>query len=69
MRGLKMQLCLLRDALVDWLVIFCMAHIIYRKGAISWKRYRSLLPMSDIKRKISCTIRKGEKQIQILDGY
>jgi hypothetical protein len=69
MRSLKMQLCLLRSVLVDWLIIFCMARVMYRRGAISWRRYRNLLPMSGMKRKSYCIVRKGEKQIQILDGY
>jgi hypothetical protein len=69
MRGLEMQLYLLGNALIGWLGIFCMASVMYRRGAISWNRYRDLLSASCIKRKILCIVRKGEKQVQILDGY
>jgi hypothetical protein len=69
MRSLKMQLWLFKYALADWLGIFCMSHIIYRRGVILLSRYRDLLTLLGMKRKISCIVRKGEKQIQILDGY
>jgi hypothetical protein len=36
---------------------------------ISLNRYRDLLSVSGMKRKTVCIVRKGEKQIQILDGY
>jgi predicted membrane channel-forming protein YqfA (hemolysin III family) len=76
-RSLKMQLWLFKYALIGWLGIFCMAHIMYRKDVFSTSRYRGLLlSIPGIKRKISyivrkgeCIVRKGEKQIQILDGY
>jgi hypothetical protein len=70
MRSLKMQLWLFKYALIDWLDIFCMMHIMYRKDMIPWNQYCSLsLSVSCMKPKISYTIRKGGKQIQILDGY
>jgi hypothetical protein len=76
MRGLEMQLCLFRYALAYWLVIICVVRIMYRRGVPPWNQDCSLsLSMPGVKRKISCTIRKGEivrkgeKQIQILDGY
>jgi hypothetical protein len=69
MRGLEMQLCLFECALIDWLGIFCMARIIFGGNVISLNQYRDLLPIPDIKRKTVCIVRKGEKQIQILDGY
>jgi hypothetical protein len=68
MRSLKMQL-LLWCTLVDWLGIFCMARVIFGGNVVSWDRYRDLLSIPDIKRKTVCVVRKGEKQIQILDGY
>jgi hypothetical protein len=66
-RSLKRQLYLFRYALTDWLGIFCMARVMYRKDVISWDRYRDLLSIPGMKRKISYIVRKGEKQI--LDGY
>jgi hypothetical protein len=68
MRSLKMQL-LLWCTLIDWLGIFCMARIIFGGNVISLNRYRDLLSVPGIKRKISYIVRKSEKQIQILDGY
>jgi hypothetical protein len=68
-RSLKMQLCLFECTLIDWLGIFCMARIIFGGNVISLNRYRDLLSISYMKRKISCIVRKGEKQIQILDGF
>jgi hypothetical protein len=67
-RSLKMQL-LLWCTLIDWLGIFCMARIIFGGNVISLNRYRDLLSISSMKRKTFCIVRKGEKQIQILDGY
>jgi hypothetical protein len=67
-KGLEMQL-LLWCALIDWVGIFYMARIIFGGNVISWDRYRDLLSVSCMKPRISCTIREGEKQIQILDGY
>jgi hypothetical protein len=69
MMSLQMQLCLFGCALIDWLGIFCMARIIFGGNVISWDRYRDLLYVPNIKRKTVCIVRKGEKQIQILDGY
>jgi hypothetical protein len=77
MRSLKMQLYLFRCALADWLVVFCMAHVMYRKDVFSTSRYRGLLLYTSsmkhkttyIVRKGEYIVRKGEKQIQILDGY
>jgi hypothetical protein len=63
-----MQL-LLWCTLIDWLDIFYMVHIIYRRGVILLNRYRDLLSIPGMKPRISYTIQKGEKQIQILDGY
>jgi hypothetical protein len=68
MRSPEMQL-LLWCALVDWLVIFCVAHIIYRRGMIHWNQCCGSSSTSSTKRKTVCIVRKGEKQIQILDGY
>jgi hypothetical protein len=69
MRSLKMQLWLLRCALADWLSIFYMVRIIFGGNVTSLNRYRNLLSVPGMKRKISYVVRKGEKQIQILDGY
>jgi hypothetical protein len=69
MRSLEMQLCLLWCALADWLVIFCMSRVIFGGNVIFLNRYRDLLSIPNIKRKTVCIVRKGEKQIQILDGY
>jgi hypothetical protein len=63
-----MQL-LLWCALVDWFVIFCMMRIIYRRGVFSISQYCGSSSVSGMGRKVSCIVRKGEKQIQILDGY
>jgi hypothetical protein len=51
--------------------VFCMTHIICirRRGVAPWNRYRDLLSVPGMKRKTFCIVRKGEKQIQILDGY
>jgi hypothetical protein len=68
MRSLKMQL-LLWCALIDWLGIFYMARVMYKRGVVPLSRYRDLLPIPSIKRETVCIVRKGEKQIQILDGY
>jgi hypothetical protein len=46
-----------------------MARVIFGGSVISLNRYYDLLPIPNIKRKIVCIVRKGEKQIQILDGY
>jgi hypothetical protein len=67
-RGLEMQL-LLWCTLIDWLGIFCMMRIMFGGSVISWNQYRDLLFTSGMKRKTFCIVRKGEKQIQILDGY
>jgi hypothetical protein len=64
-----MQLYLLRNALTNWLGIFCMARIIFGGNVVSLNRYRDLLSIPSMKRKTFCIVRKGEKQIQILDGY
>jgi hypothetical protein len=69
MRSLKMQLWLFECALADWLVIFCMARTMFGEGVTLENRYRDFLYRSGIKRKIFYIVRKGEKQIQILDGY
>jgi hypothetical protein len=69
MRSIKMQLRLFEYALADWLVIFCMARVMYRKDVFPWDRYRDLLSVPGMERKAFCIARKGEKQIQILDGY
>jgi hypothetical protein len=70
MRSLEMQLCLLWYTLIDWLGhVFYISHVIFGGNMISWDRYRDLLPVPGMKRKISYIVRKGEKQIQILDGY
>jgi hypothetical protein len=67
MRSLEIRL-LLWCALVDWLVIFCTARIAYRGDVTSRNQYCGSLSMSGMKRKTFCIVRKGEKQIQILDG-
>jgi hypothetical protein len=51
-----------------WLDIFCIARIVCRRDVLSMIRYCGSSSISGIKRKISCIVRKGEKQIQILDG-
>jgi hypothetical protein len=63
-----MQL-LLWCTFADWLGIFCMSRIIFGGNVTSLNRYRDLLSVSGMRRKIFCIVRKGEKQIQILDGY
>jgi hypothetical protein len=63
-----MQL-LLWCTLANWLGVFCMVQVMYRRSVVPWNRYRSLLSAPRIKRKTCCIVRKGEKQIQILDGY
>jgi hypothetical protein len=69
MRNLEMQLCLFECALTDWLGIFYMARVMYRKGVFPWNQYCGSSSVSGMKRKTFCIARKGEKQIQILDGY
>jgi hypothetical protein len=59
-----MQL-LLWCTLIDWLVIFCMAHIIYIRGVVLLSRYCGPSSVHGMKRKAFCIVRKGEKQIQI----
>jgi hypothetical protein len=68
MRSLKMQL-LLWYALADWINTFCIVSIMYRKDVIHWNQYCGPSSIPGMKCKISCAIRKGEKQIQILDDY
>jgi hypothetical protein len=76
MRNLEMQL-LLWCTLINWLsYIFCMACIMYRKDVFPWDRYCDSSCISSMKcktscivRKTVCIVRKGEKQIQILDGH
>jgi hypothetical protein len=41
----------------------------FEKSIVPEDRYRDLLSVPGIKRKASCIVRKGEKQIQILDDY
>jgi hypothetical protein len=70
MRSLKMQLRLFKYVLADWLGhAFCMARIIFGKDMVPKDQYCSLSSVPRIKCKTSCIARKGEKQIQILDGY
>jgi hypothetical protein len=70
MRGLEMQLCLFECALIDWFgYVLCVARIVFGGNVISWNQYCGSLSMSGMKRKTFCTVRKGEKQVQILDGY
>jgi hypothetical protein len=68
MRSLEMQL-LLWCTLIDWLGIFCMARTICRGAMVPWNQCCDSLPMSSTKRNALYIVRKGEKQIQILDGY
>jgi hypothetical protein len=68
MGSLKMQL-LLWCTLIDWFGIFCVVRITFGGSVISWNQYRDLLTIPGMKRKTCCIVRKGEKQIQILDGY
>jgi hypothetical protein len=49
--------------------ILCMTHVIYRRGMIHWNQYCGSSFIPCINRKTFCIARKGEKQIQILDGY
>jgi hypothetical protein len=63
-----MQL-LLWCTLTDWLDIFYMLRIVYRRGVVHWNQYCDSSSVSGMRRKISCIVRKGEKQIQILDVY
>jgi hypothetical protein len=63
-----MQL-LLWCTLADWLVIFCMTRTMFIGSVISVGQHCSLLPISNMRRETFCVVRKGEKQIQILDGY
>jgi hypothetical protein len=60
---------LLWCALVDWLGIFRMMRTMFGKDMVSRNQYCNLSFVSRIKRKIFCIAHKGEKQIQILDGY
>jgi hypothetical protein len=71
MRSLKMQLWLFECALIDWLsYVFYMVRITFRGSVVPWNQYcTSSLSIPGIKRKTFCIVRKGEKQIQILDGY
>jgi hypothetical protein len=64
-----MQLWLFECTLIDWLDTFCMVHIIYRGGVVLLSRYCGPSSTSGTRRKTFCIVRKGEKQIQILDGY
>jgi hypothetical protein len=41
----------------------------FEKSIMPEDLYRDLLSMSSAKRNASYIVRKGEKQIQILDGY
>jgi hypothetical protein len=68
MRSLKMQL-LLWCTLIDWLGIFCMVRTIFGGNVAPWNQYCGLSSISSVRRKIFYIVRKGEKQIQILDGY
>jgi hypothetical protein len=68
MRGLKMQL-LLWYTLIDWLGVFYRVRIMFGGGVVPWNQCRGLSSISSMKRKILYIVRKGEKQIQILDGY
>jgi hypothetical protein len=63
-----MQL-LLWCTFANWPGVFCMACIMYRKDVFPWDRYCGSSYISSMKRKTFCTVRKGEKQIQILDGH
>jgi hypothetical protein len=59
-----------KERFANWLGVFCIACIMHRKDAFPWNQYRDLLLFTaSMKRKASCIVRKGEKQIQILDGY
>jgi hypothetical protein len=69
MRGLEMQLWLFRYALVDWFDIFCMARVTFGGNVVSLNRYRDLSHTPGVGHETVCIVRKGEKQIQILDGY
>jgi hypothetical protein len=69
MRSMEMQLWLFGNVLINWLGIFCMACVMYRKDVFPWNQYCGPSSISRIKREISCIVRKGEKQIQILDSY
>jgi hypothetical protein len=65
-----MQLWLFECALTSWFgCVFCMMRIMFGGGVISMDRYCGLLPIFNMRRKTFCIVRKGEKQIQILDGY
>jgi hypothetical protein len=68
-RSLKMQLCLSGCTLINWLSIFCMAHIVYRRGVVPWNQHCISSRILGTRSEIFCIMRKGEKQIQILDGY
>jgi hypothetical protein len=70
MMRLKMQLWLFECVLIDWLgYVSCMACIMYRERVISWNQYCGSSSTPGVKCKISCIVRKDEKQIQILYGY
>jgi hypothetical protein len=59
MRSLKMRL-LLWCTLADWLGIFCTMRIMFGRDVVPLNRYRDLLYISSIKRKVSYIVRKGE---------
>jgi hypothetical protein len=63
-----MQL-LLWCTLINWLGIFCMMRTMFGKDVFPWDQYCGSSYISGMKCKTSCIVRKGEKQIQILDGY
>jgi hypothetical protein len=70
MMSLQMQLCLFECALTSWFsYVLCVARIVFGGNVVSWNQYCGSLSMSGMKREIHCIVRKGEKQIQILDGY
>jgi hypothetical protein len=60
MRSMEMQL-LLWCALADWLGIFYMMRIIYRRGVFSMSQYCGSSSIPGIMRKAFCIVRKGEK--------
>jgi hypothetical protein len=63
-----MQL-LLWCTLIDWLGVFCMERITFRGSVVPWNQHCDSSSTPSMKRNTSCIVRKGEKQIQILDGY
>jgi hypothetical protein len=65
-----MQSWLLWCILADWVNTFCMVCIIYKRSVVPRNQYRGLLlSVFGMERKIFYIVRKGEKQIQILDDY